>query len=94
MRAHLFFTFFSGLKETRPCAKYVATIRIAAGAYLPQCNNNDGTYKVKQCHRFAKLVTGVSKTAGTCWCVHPNTGVEIKGTQTKIEEAGKLNCGI
>ncbi|XP_067119038.1 SPARC-related modular calcium-binding protein 2-like isoform X4 [Centruroides vittatus] len=39
--------------------------------YIPSCTQQ-GLYVREQCH----------KSAGYCWCVHPNTGKPIRGTAT------------
>lgn len=38
--------------------------------YLPECNNVDGTFILKQCSLIKRL----------CWCVESSTGTMIAGT--------------
>lgn len=50
---------------------------LLVGADKPECENN-GDYKLKQCHG----------STGYCWCVETKTGVEIPGTKKR----GSVDC--
>lgn len=51
-----------------------------AGGFCPQCDDN-GNYLKKQCQ----------SSTGYCWCVDPNTGIKIDGTETSPAEES-IDC--
>ena len=48
--------------------------------YLPECNDVDGTFSVKQC----SLSSSVS-----CWCVNTTNGKKIAGTEGENPDCSK-----
>ena len=55
------------------------------GTFTPQCDDETGDYKNKQCH----------SSTGYCWCADTKSGKEIEGTRKNVRLVGvnSLQCG-
>ena len=67
--------------ERGPCQSFLNRAKLSPGSFVPVCAS-DGTYENKQC----------DYSTGSCWCVHPMDGVEIKGSK-KMPGKGAVVCG-
>nr|XP_002125197.1 zonadhesin [Ciona intestinalis] len=53
-------------------------------AFIPDCDNVTGLYMLKQCYGFGQ---------SSCWCVNPETGVELPNTRVPgYRDLLDLNC--